>query len=61
MGELRYEAWSSHRYMSVNTCFGTFATREEAQACIDEKLRETRDIDVWVHPWIKETPNGGTE
>lgn len=56
-----FEAWASHRYMTVNTCLGQFATREEAQACIDEKLRETRDIDVWVYPWIKDrrvTPDG---
>ena len=52
---LPFEAWSSHRYMTTNTCFGRFATREEAQECIDTRLRETRHIDVWVHPWVKDT------
>ncbi len=62
--ERPFEAWSSHRYMTVNTCFGQFATREEAQACIDARLRETRDIDVWVYPWIKNrpaSPDGGPD
>lgn len=66
MGEGRFQAWASHRYMTTNTMFGSFATREEAQACIDKVLRETADIDVWVHPWIVDTelpgdpPEGGT-
>lgn len=48
-----YRAWASHRYMTSNTCFGDFETKEEAEECNRLRLRDTADIDVWSHTWVE--------
>lgn len=58
---MSWEAWASHRYMTSNTCFGTFATEAEARAFLSKELRETRDIDVWSHVWVKEVSEQTSE